>query len=250
MQGHILPVILCLLFTADLMAGDIYQKGTLTLIPDDTFAQDIDWARLFIANLSTPPKPNLATRESLAIAPDNTIYVVEYSNLTAGNLFRFDSIGKLQDTKPFGEAKASVWARHPELAAVNDKNELWISEYGGLAKCDRQGHVLTRTKLDHPVSDLLFLKGGALMLSGYVVTGKPSNPYRLSVILMNTQTAKETVIASYYQNPFTIPMKIAFETPKGVVGGILSIGMPSKIARLIIAGTHDGNLVAGYSDSP
>lgn len=252
MQHLIMPVILYLLFTANLTAGNIYQKGTLTLIPDDTFAQGIDWSKIFTANLPSLSNNQMRTQESMALAPDNSVYVIEYNNLTAGTLFRFDSFGKLQDAKSdkSGKFNASVWASHPELAAVTDNNELWISEYGGLARCDRQGHVLKRIKLDHPVTDLLFLKGGALMLSSYVVTGKASNPFKISVILFDTQTAKETVIASYNQNPFTIPLNVKFDTAKGMVGAIVTIGMTSKIGRMIIASTPDGNLVTGYSDSP
>lgn len=250
MRNFILLILSCLSFGFNLVAGDIYQKGTVTLVSDNSFAQGIDWSKIFIANFSTPPKPNMTTYESLAIAPDGTIYVVEYSNMTAGNLFRFDSTGKLQDTKQSGDANASVWARHPALAAVSEKNELWISEYGGIARCDRQGRVLARTKLDYSVSDLVSLKNGALMLSSSVVTSKPSNPFKLSVILRDTGTAKETVIASYYQNPFFIPLRVKIQTEKGMVDSIVSIGMTSKLGKLMIAGTPEGNLVAGYSDSP
>jgi hypothetical protein len=252
MQRLILPFFLYLLSTANLTAGDIYQKGTLTLILDDTFAQGIDWSKLFSANLSNPPKPQMRAHESIALAPDNTIYVVEYNNMTTGNLFKFDAGGKLQSKSPdsTGKTNASLWARHPQLAAVNNQNEIWISEYGGLARCDRQGHVLARTKLDYSISDLVSLNNGALMISSSVISNKPSNPFKLSIILMNTQNAKETLIASYYQNPFTIPMQIGYEPAKGTVGSILLIGMPSKNAKLVISSAPNGNLIAGYSDSP
>jgi hypothetical protein len=252
MKRIILQGLLCISCTFCLIAGDIYQKETLTLVPDNTFAQGVNWARLFVANLPDPPKPQMRTHESIALAPDNTIYVIEYNNMTKGTLFRFDAGGKLQDSKPdtSGKMNASVWARHPELAAVNDKNELWISEYGSLARCDRQGHVLARTKIDHPISDFLFLKSGALILSSYVVTNNPSNPLKDSVILMNPHTSKETMIASFFQNPFAVPLQIKFKTGQGITGGIISIGMPSKMARLVIAGAPNGNLIAGYSDSP
>jgi hypothetical protein len=250
MQRFILPIILYLLFTADLTAGDSYQQGTITLIADDTFAQGIDWSKLFIANLPSPPKPQMRTKESIALAPDNSVYVIEYTNLTAGSLFRFDSFGKLQDTQSdtSGKFNASVWARHPELGAVTDNNELWISEYGSLARCDRQGHVLKRIKLDHPVTDVLYLKDGVLILSGYVVAEKAS--LKLSVIRFDTRTGKETVIAGYNQKPFDIPLKVQFDTAKGKAAAIVTIGMTSRIGRLIIASTPDGKLVAGYADSP
>jgi hypothetical protein len=252
MQRLILPVYLCLLLAANLTAADIYQKGTLTLVPDDAFARGIDWSKIFVANLPSPLKPQMRTQESIALAPDNTIYVVEYNNMTAGNIFEFDPSGNLWNKSPDtnGKANPSVWARHPELAVVNNLNELWISEYGGIARCDRQGHVLARTKLDYSISDLVSLANGALMLSSSVVSNRSSNPIRLSVILMNTQNAKETVIASYGQNPFTIPIQVGYKTPKGMAGGILMIGMPSKLAKLVIAGAPNGNLIAGYSDSP
>lgn len=250
MQRLILPVILCLLYTVRLTAGDIYQKGTIILIPDDAFSQNVDWSKLFIANLSSPPKPQMRTKESMALAPDNSVYVIEYNNQTTGTLFRFDSFGMLKDTKSdtSGKFNASVWAGHPDLAVVTDNNELWISEYGGLARCDRQGHVLKRIKVDHPVTDLLFIKGGALMLSGYVVADKAS--LKLSVIRFDIQTGKETVIASYNQKPFDIPLKVQFDTAKGRVDAIVTIGVASKIGRLMIASTPDGKLATGYSDSP
>jgi hypothetical protein len=252
MKHLILQVLLFSSSAFSLIAGDIYQKGTWTLIPDNSFAQSVDWSRLFVANLPDPPMPPMRTRESIALAPDNTIYVIEYNNMTKGNLFRFDAGGKLQDSKldTSGKMNAGVWAGHPEWAVVNDRNELWISEYGSLARCDMQGHVSARIKPDYPISDFLFLKNGALILSGWVVTNNPSSPIKDSILLRNPQTAKETILASFYQNPFSVPLQIKLKTGQGMVGGIVSIGMPSKIAKTFIASAPNGNLIAGYSGSP
>lgn len=247
MKRLALMVVLSLSLVFNLMAGDIYQKGTIKLIPDDTFAQGCDWSRLFTSNLPTLPKPQMVIRETMTLAPDNTIYVVEYNNLTAGNLFIFDSGGRLQSTKPDTSEKVnpSVWAKHPGLAAVNDKNELWIGEYSGLARCDRQGHVLAISKLDHPITDFIFLKGGALVVSGYVVTSQEANPIRLVVSLLNPQTNKEDVIARFNEKAFDITLKLEGK------GGLVGMGMSrSGVGMTVIAGTPEGNLVIGYSDSP
>ncbi len=254
MKRLVLMVVSSLSLVFNLIAGDIYQKGTIKLIPDETFASGRDWSKLFIANLAAPPKPTMETHEYLALAPDNTIYVVESNNFTAGIVFRFAADGTLLSTKADtpGKFNPSVWASHLELPAVNDKNELWISEYTRLNRCDTQGDVLAVTKLDHPITDLLFLKGGGLMLSGYVITGQ--RVVKLSVSPLNTQTAEETVIANFNQKNYAIVLPIKPEVGQRMggrmVGGMLGVGMPSNIGRLIIAGTPEGKLVVGYSDSP
>ncbi len=252
MKRFIPLVLVCLLSGFSLLASDIYQKGTLKLIPDDTFAQGIDWSKVFIANLPAPPKPYMSTRESMAVAPDSTIYVVEHNNLDRGKLFIFGPGGALQSTRPDTSEKdnPSAWAKTPYSPFVTDNNELWINEWRGLARCDRQGRVLEITKVDHAVTDFLFLKNGALMISGWVVTNSRSNPIKLSVSLLNTQTAKEIVIASFYQKPFAIPFSLKPDNEQEKEGGLLMMGTPAKPGRMIIAGTPEGSLVAGYSDSP
>ena len=242
----------CLLLAINLIAGDIYQKATIKLIPDDTFAQGVDWSKLFIANLPTPPKPYMETRESMALAPDNTIYVVEHNNLDIGKLFIFGPGGALQGTEPDAseKVKSSIWSKTPYSAFVTDKNELWINEWRGIARCDRQGRVLAITKVDHAVSDFLFLKNGALIISGWVVTTRRSDPIKLSISLLNTQTAKETVITSSYQKPFAISFTLLPEKDQGKEGGLLMMGTPAKAGKMFIAGTPEGTLVAGNSESP
>jgi hypothetical protein len=247
MKRLVLLVVWCISLVFNLIGSDIYQKGTLKLIPDNTFAQGCDWSKLFTANLSTLPQPYMETHEYLALAPDNTIYVIEHNNYNAGTVFKFAADGTLLSTRAdmSGKVSPSVWAKHLELPAVNDTNELWISEYTRLNRCDTEGNVLAITRLDHPITDLLFLKGGALVLSGYVVTGQPSNPIKLSVSLLNAQTAKEAVIASFNEKAFNFVLKLE----EGQ--GMLSIGTPrGSVAKPFIAGTPEGNLVVGYSDSP
>jgi hypothetical protein len=247
MKHLVLLVVWCMSLVFNLIGSDIYQKGTFKLIPDNTFAQGCDWSKLFTANLPTPPQPYMETHEYLALAPDKTIYVIEHNNYNAGTVFKFAADGTLLSTKAdmSGKVNPSVWAKHLELPAVNDTNELWISEYTRLNRCDTEGNVLAVTRLDHPITDLLFLKGGALMLSGYVVTGQPSNPIKLFVSLLNAQTAKEAVIANFNEKAFNFVLKLE----KGQ--GMLSIGTPrGSVGKPFIAGTPDGNLVVGYSDSP
>ena len=248
MKRLLLLVVSFLSLVFNLIAGDIYQKETIKLIPDNAFAQGNDWSKLFIANLPTSPKPNMETHEYLALAPDNTIYVAEYNNLAAGKVFRFAADGTLLGPKAdmSGKDNAGVQARKPNVLAVNDRNELWISDYGGLDRCDRQGNVLAKTRVDHAITDLLFLKDGALIISGYVVTSQEANPIRDSVSLLNTQTATETVIASFNKKMFIITLKL-----DGGKGGILSTGMQRPgLGELHIAGTPEGKLVVGHSDSP
>lgn len=234
----------------NLPGSDIYQKRMLKLTPDNTFAQGLDWSKLFIANFPSPPKPYMETHESMALAPDGTIYVVEHNNLDRGRLFIFGPDGSVQGIKPDASEKAGpgAWSKTPYSAFVTENNELWINEWRGLARCDRQGRVLAiTTKIDHAVSDFLFLKNGALFISGWVVTSRPSTPLKLSVSLVNTQTAKETVIASFYQNPFAIPFTLKSENEGK--GGLLMMGTPANAGKMIIAGTPEGRLIAGYSES-
>jgi hypothetical protein len=251
MKRLILLVVLCLSLVCNLCAGDIYQKGTIKLIPDDSFARSNDWSKLFIANLPGSPKPFERTHEYLALTPDNSIYVVEYNSNTAGTVYKFAANGALESTKaPIpGKSNPNVWAKHLELPAVNDRNELWISEYARINRCDVKGNVLSVTSLKNRIDDLLFLKSGDLVLMG-------SNTIRL----WNPQTAKETVIARYNPpKPFAISLPVLplepakqeelKKVPGTIVGGI-GIIAPTNVGKLIIAGTPDGKLVAGYSDSP
>ncbi len=229
----------------NLIAGDVYQRGTLKLIPDDTFAQGLDWSKLFIANLASRPMPSMETREYLALAPDNTIYVVESNNYTAGTIFRFAADGSLLSTKAdmSGKFNPSVWARHLELPAVTGGNELWVSEYTRLNRCDNQGNVLATTKLDHPITDLLFLKGGALVVLGYVLNGQWG--IQSTVSLLNSQNEEESVIARFNSKTFALPLKL--EGGRGMI----SIGIPpGSFGKLFITGTPEGNLVVGDSYSP
>jgi hypothetical protein len=236
MKRLVLLLAWCLSSVFNLIAGDIYQKGTIKLIPDDAFAQGRDWSKFFIANLPAPPKPDMRTHEYLALAPDSSIYVVEGSNFTAGTVFKFAADGTLESTKVHapGKFNPNMWATHLEVPAVNDRNELWIGEYARLNRCDRQGNVLAVTKLDRSIRDLLFLKGGGLVLSDYA-----------AVRLLNAQIAKETVIARFNPKGFTIGIF-------GLGGGVaVGFGMPRQnYGKLVIAGTPEGKLVVGYSDSP
>jgi hypothetical protein len=246
MKRFLLPFMSFLSLAFNLIAGDIYQKGTIKLIPDDAFAQGIDWSKLFTANLPALPYPKMTIREYLALAPDNTIYVVEHNNYDAGTVFKFAADGTLLSTKAdtSGKANNSVWAKHLELPAVNDRNELWISEYTRLNRCDRQGNVLAVTKIDHPITNLLFLRGEALLLSGYIITDRGDTKHTVS--LLNTQTAKETVFTSFNTKDFSIVLKL-----EDGRGGLLGMGLShSNAGKLLIAGTPEGNLVVGYSESP
>jgi hypothetical protein len=251
MKRLILLVVSCLSFSFNLAAGDIYQKGTIKLIPDDTFARSIDWSKLFIANLPESPKPFERTREYLALAPDNSIYVVEYNSNTAGTVLKFAANGALESIKaPMpGKSSPNVWAKHLELPAVNDRNELWISEYARLNRCDAQGNVLSVTSLKNSIDDLLILKNGQLVLMG-----------NYSARLWNPQTAEETVITRYNPpKPFAITLPLlplepakqeALKKVPGMVGGGVGIISPGNMGKMKIAGTSDGKLVVAYSDSP
>lgn len=252
MKRLVLLVVWCISLVFNLIGSDIYQKGTLKLIPDNTFAQGCDWSKLFTANLPTLPQPYMETREYLALAPDNTIYVIEHNNYNAGTVFKFAADGTLLSTKADTPEmfNPSVWAKHLELPAVNDKNELWISEYARLNRCNGQGNVLATTKLDHPIADLLFLKGGGLILSTGYSIALGQGVVKNTVSLLNAQTAKETVIARFSGKPFYIAMPVKLEGGRGMVGGILGMGMPSNVGKLFIAGTPEGKLVVGFSDSP
>jgi hypothetical protein len=251
MKRFILLAALCLSFAFSLVAGDIYQKATVILIPDDTFARGLDWSKLFIANLPESPKPSVRTREYLAIAPDNAIYVVEYNNYTTGTVYRFAANGTLESTKaPVpGKSNANVWARHLELPAVNDRNELWISDYARLDRCDSQGNVLSVTSIKSGIEDFLFLKGGNVALTGY-------NTARL----LNLQTAEDTVISRYnLPKPFAISMPLlplepakqeALKKVPGTIVGGVGIIAPGNMGKMKIAVTSDGKLVVGHSESP
>lgn len=245
MKRLVLIVVFLVLLISALYGSDIYQKGEIQLIPDDAFAQNCDWSKLFIANLPNPPEPNMETREYLALASDSTIYLVESNNYTAGTVYKFATDGtqlsKKTDTS--GKVNTSVWARHLGLPAVNDRNELWISEYARLNRCDAQGNVLATIEIDHPITDLLFLKGGKLVLSGYVITGRGG--VRHSVSLFDVQTEMESVIVSFNSKEFSVALNL--EGGKGIIG----MGQPSSsVGRPFLASTPDGRLVVGYSDSP
>jgi hypothetical protein len=251
MKRFILLVVSWLALSFNLVAGDMYQKETIKLIPDEAFARGIDWSKFFIANLPGPPRPSERTHEYLALAPDKSIYVVEYNNYTAGTVFKFSANGALESTKaPLpGKSNPNVWAKHLELPAINDRNELWISDYARLNRCDTQGNVLSVTSLKHSVDDLLFLKSGDMVLMG-------NNTLKL----WSPQTEKETVIARFRpKKPFAITMSILPlepakpEKPKqvpGMVGGGVVFIAPSNMGKPMIARTPDGKVVVGYSDAP
>ncbi len=245
MKRLVLLVVSLVFLISPLDGSDIYQKGKILLIPDDAFAQDCDWAKFFIANLPTPPEPYMETNEYLALASDNTIYVVESNNYTSGTVFKFAPEGTLLSKKTDTSRKVntSVWARHLELPALNDRNDLWISEYARLNRCDTQGNVLATIEVDHPITDLLFLKGGKLVLSGYVITGRGG--VRHSVSLFDVQTEKESVIVSFNSKK----LSVALNLKEGL--GIVGMGQPrSSVGRPFLAATPEGRLVVGYSDSP
>jgi hypothetical protein len=251
MKRLILLFLSCLLLALDLAAGDIYQKGTINLIPDEAFARGIDWSKLFIANFPGSPKPFERTHEYLALAPDNSIYVVEYNSNTAGTVYKFAANGTLESTKAPepGKSNPNMWARHLELPVVNDRNELWISENARLDRCDTQGNVLSVTSLKNSIEDLLFLKGGNLVLMG-----------NNSVRLWNPPTAEETVITRYNpQKPFAISLPLlplepakqeALKKVPGMVGGGVGFIAPGNMGKMKIAGTSDGKLVVGHSEWP
>lgn len=252
MKRLILLAVSCLSLSFNLVAGDIYQKGTIKLIPDDAFARNIDWSKLFISNHPESPRPFERTREYLALAPDNSIYVVEYNSNTAGTVFKFAANGTLESTKaPVpGKSNPDMWARHLAMPTVNEKNELWISEHARLDRCDAQGNVLSVTSLKNSVEDLLFLKGGQLVFIG-------NNTARL----WNPHTAEETVITRYDPpKPFAItlpflPLEPAKQealkkVPGTIVGGGIGILSPGNMGKMKIAGTSDGRLVVGHSESP
>jgi hypothetical protein len=252
MKHIFMLILLCLLSCLNLPCNEMYQKGILKLTPDDAFARNLDWSKLFIANFPSPPKPRMETHESMALAPDNTIYVVEHNNLDRGRLVIIGPGGTLQGVKPdaSGQADARAWSKTPYSAFVTGNNELWINEWRGLARCDRQGRVLEiTTKVDHAVSDFLLLNNGTLAISGWVVTGRPSTPLKLSASLVNIRTAKETVITSYDQNPYTIAFTLKPENAQEK-GGLLMMGTPAKTGKMMIAATPEGRLIVGYSDSP
>ncbi|MCX6244271.1 MAG: hypothetical protein NTU98_06145 [Bacteroidetes bacterium] len=150
---------------------DIYQKGTVRLIPDTEYGKGNDWNKVFKTYYDTMYNTPMGGRKSLVIMPDGSVVVNHryrnyYSRFSPSGRFEKEFYATGQKGLPFKELT--------EIEGVINNNTFYtLPDNAGNMLCfDFNGRYAKTLKLDYMVNQMISLPNDKIAVVGWVIKKK------------------------------------------------------------------------------
>ncbi len=173
---------------------DIYQSGTVKLIPDITYGENNDWDKVFETYYDTIYNTPMGNRKSLKLMPDGSVVVNHayrnyYSKFSPDGTFQkeFGIIGK--SGKRFKKTKA--------IEGIINGNTFFsgLDNMGNMVCFGFDGHYKKTLKLDYMTKQSIPLPNGKIAVVGWVIW---KDKFRDFVAIVDYETNKEKVIWEHF----------------------------------------------------
>ena len=222
---------------------DIYQKGTVKLVPDKEYAQNNDWNNIF----ETYNDPTYGNRKSIIILPNESL-VVSHENSNFYTLF--DSKGKF--VKEFGVVNSSgnrLKNVNPIKGIINNNFYTGLDLTGKMLCFDFEGKYIKTLTLDYMTRDMIPLSNNKFAVVGWVIW---ATKFRDFVAIVDYNTNEQKIIWEHFTDRTNTPPPFTtINTPPPPPIASSTIAMPlfdrPQIAfaknRLIVTLPHSGEIL-------
>lgn len=234
--------------------ASIYKGGEIKLVPDASYAKNMDWDKQFPDYNQTTGERTIGLYKQIVVAPDGSVFM---SHRTRHSISKFDKNGNF--VKEFGKKggkKACDFIYMPTVEGILDGKYLYTTASDGrMHFFDLNGNWVKTIKLKYLPMGTMPLRGGKIALIGHVACGNGSKQI---VSLLNYSDGKEKIISSTFElysksdeksikiNPYFYKDKNGKEQH---IGNWIGISLPfshSSYYRVRFATNSVGNLVAAY----
>lgn len=172
---------------------DIYKKGTVRLVPDNSYANGNDWNKVFATYWDTLYGKPMGNRKSLLILPDGSVVV----NHAYKNYFtRFSSSGKFEKEFGFKNSKGVQMKKVNNISGIINNNfYTGLDNMGNMVCADFSGNYVKTLKLNYMTSQIITLPNNKIAVVGWVIW---ATKFRDFVAIVDYNTNEEKVIWEYF----------------------------------------------------
>jgi hypothetical protein len=199
---------------------ETYKTGTVKLVADPAFGQNVDWDKVFESYNDTLYGRWRGDNKSLTVMPDGSVIV---SHTYRDFYTRFDANGRFVDEfgikKPDGSRHQSL--RHIQGVLKNNIIFSGLDNMGNMLCFDPRGNMVKTLKMDYMARQIIALPNNNLALVGWVLW---SDRVREFVAIIDYETNKEKIIWDHFDPRTFGPGTHRFHyTYSFKEGGIISI---------------------------
>ncbi len=239
---------------------DIYNKGTVKLVPDAEYGQTNNWNTVFNSYYDTIYGAPMGDRKSLIMLPDGSVLV---NNRYRNFYSKFAPDGKFE--KEFGITNNGRRFQKTEgIAGVLNGKILYsdLDNMGNMVCSDLDGNYIKTLKLDYMTRQMIPLSNNKIAVVGWVIW---SDRFRDFVAIVDYITNRQKVIWDHftdrckeaehcklfnYQYNFEDHGNVSYSTMPYINN--LGMSLPPKIAwlgdKLVVAIPATGEILVFDSD--
>lgn len=173
---------------------DIYKKGTVQLVADNTFAQDNDWNKIFETYYDTMMQKHIGKRKSLIVQSDGSVVV---SHAYKNYYTRFAPNGKFIEEFGIKNSKGKRFKKSKPINGILN-NEIFFTGLDNMGICNCFGLNGTFKKsltLDYMTRQMIALPNGKIAVVGWVIWAEK---FRDFVAIVDYETNDEKIIWEHY----------------------------------------------------
>jgi hypothetical protein len=217
----------------------LYQTGRLKLIPDENYAKGTDWNAVFPDYKLVSGGNAIGRYKSIAVAPDGSIFVGNYSSYT---IQKFNSDGKL--LKSFGKKgnADADFKQRPTLGGVVGGKYVFTHEHNGHIKLfTLNGEFVKNIVLDYMPLKAIALDSNKIAVVGHVPMGEK---VRYVVTLIDSESGTTNIIRRFDD---IFDRNVSLSVNKD--GYLYSCSPMASSVSIIIRAIPNGNILVGETDS-
>jgi hypothetical protein len=173
---------------------DIYKKGTVKLVPDNTYAQNNNWDKVFRNYLDTISGKPMGDRKSLKIMPDGSVVV----NHAYRNYYtKFTPNGTFEKEFGIKNSKGEQFKKINSIEGILDNNTFYtgLDNMGNMVCFDFNGNFKKTLKINYMTRQAIPLPNGKIALVGWVIW---ETKFRDFVSIVDYATNQEKVIWEHF----------------------------------------------------
>ena len=173
---------------------DIYNKGTVRLVPDTEYAQDNNWNTVFKSYYDTIYGTPMGDRKSLIITPDGSALVNHrYRNFYS----KFAPDGKFAEEFGITNSKGNRLQKTESIAGVLNGNILFsnLDNMGNMVCSDLDGNYIKTLKLDYMTRQMIPISNDKIAVVGWVIW---SDRFRDFVAIIDYKTNDQQIIWDHF----------------------------------------------------
>lgn len=189
---------------------DIYQKGTVKLVPDHSYGQGNDWAKVFETYYETMHDRAIGQRKNIVMKPDGSAIVSHaYKNYYS----LFDRNGKfVKEVKLTDKSGKVLNTKEPIKGVIGNNLFTGVDNMGYMYGVDFDGKFVKQLRLNYLVFDMIPLDDHFFAVSASVVW--KNNRMKDFIAIVNYNTNEQVTVWEEVREDNT-ESRFAVTTPEG-----------------------------------